>query len=246
MDNATATAGPVPYKRKLRNYLLDARFQLKFASYIVAVTLVVAGLLFVFLWKTTASLFGQVDQAVEARSKTAETSRELGMCALNNEVMKNMDNPEFDKEMAKKSAAIDQAYEVEKQNVIAAKLELEKEQRLTLYALVGGLLAFIAAVGLGTIVTTHRIVGPLFRIKRMAAEVASGKVQPPTYGLRPGDELHDVFAAFEAMVTRLRERSNAEAKQLEEALVLAGSDPAKLKALLERMKADVDARLAMK
>src|SRR4051812_604871 len=81
--------------RRLRNYLLDARFQLKFAGYIVVLTLIVAGMLGAFLGYTTNTLFAQAQVAVDARSKAAETSRELGTCTLNNDLAKNMDNPEF-------------------------------------------------------------------------------------------------------------------------------------------------------
>jgi serine O-acetyltransferase len=55
-------------------------------------------------------------------------------------------------------------------------------------------------------------VGPLFRIKRMGREVASGVVRPPEYGLRPGDELKDVFDVFATMVKALRERTEADLK----------------------------------
>lgn len=233
------------YKRYLRNYLLDARFQLKFASYIVGITLVVGALLFAFLWRTTNSLFRQVDGAVQARSKAAETSRELGMCTLNNEVMKNIDDPAFTEVMTTKSAAIDQAYDAERQSVVAAKAALEKDQRFTLFALVGAFGAFIVFITLGAIVTTHRIVGPIFRIKRMATEVAQGKLRPPSYGLRPGDELKDVFEAFEAMVRKLRETSETEAKALTATLEkLKAGSPDVARRELETMLQELEARLA--
>ena len=59
--------------RKLRNLLLDARFQLKFAAYFVGVTLVIAALLGVFLVRTTDSLFAQIAASV-ARKAAAATS----------------------------------------------------------------------------------------------------------------------------------------------------------------------------
>ena len=77
----------------------------------------------------------------------------------------------------------------------------------TLWVMLGMLFLFIVGVAFVAIVITHRIVGPLFRIKRMAREVASGVVRPPAYGLRPGDELQDVFAVFSEMVTALRART---------------------------------------
>src|SRR4051812_36544507 len=88
-----------PYKRHARNFLLDARFQLKFASYIVGITLVLSALLGVFLYRTTNSLFAQAESAVESRSQAADTSRELGLAVLNNDLAKNINDPEFAKQL---------------------------------------------------------------------------------------------------------------------------------------------------
>lgn len=223
--------------RRLRNFLLDARFQLKFAAYFVAMTLVVAGLLGVFLARTTGSLFAQMNSAVESRQKAADTSKELGTCTLNSDLAKNMDDPEFIGRLAEKSKAIDEAYEAEKQAVVQQKVELERQQRTTLYALIGFLGGFIVLVAIGAIVITHRIVGPLFRIKRMAREVAGGVIRPPSYGLRPGDELQDVFEVMAAMVKELRERTESDLRTVDAA---AAGDPA----AIAKLKAELEARLA--
>jgi len=93
---------------------------------------------------------------------------------------------------------------------------------VTLIALIGGLVAFVFFVGLASIVATHKIVGPLFRMKRMAQEVGAGKLHVPTYGLRPGDELQDMFQAFSNMVKALRAREEEDLKSVEKALEIAG------------------------
>jgi hypothetical protein len=80
-------------------------------------------------------------------------------------------------------------------------------------------------------------VGPLFRIKRMAREVAGGVIRPPTYGLRPGDELHDVFEVMAAMIKELRERTEQDLRGIEAA---SKGDPA----ALENLKAQLEERLA--
>ena len=230
------------YKRQARNFLLDARFQLKFASYIVGITLVLAAVLGVILYRTTNHLFAQAQSAVDARSQAAESSRELGIATLNNDLARNLDNPEFAKQLQDRSDAIDKAFEVEKALVIETKANLVKQQETTLIGLIVLLVGFILVVGLGTIVTTHRIVGPLFRVKRMANEVAGGKIRPPTYGLRPGDELKDVFDSFSNMVTKLRERHMEELSKVEVALATskAGGSPNEA---LEALRAHMQARL---
>jgi nitrogen fixation/metabolism regulation signal transduction histidine kinase len=98
----------------------------------------------------------------------------------------------------------------------------------------GVLVAFIALIALTAIVITHRIVGPLFRIKRMAREVTAGAVRPPMYGLRPSDELQDVFAVFSEMVTQLRARTEADL-----AAVKAGDTES-----IKKLQASLEERLA--
>ena len=221
----------------MRNYLLDGRFQLKFAAYFVALTLVVAAVLGVFLVLTTASLFHEMNGAVDARSKAAETSKELGTCTLNNELAQNLDNPAFTAQLAERSRAIDEAFEAEKRGVMKLRAELVDRQQVTVAILVAMLTAFVVLVALGAIVITHRIVGPLFRIKRMARDVASGALRPPTYGLRPGDELQDVFEVFSEMITGLRERSENDLRAVEAAL---GGDAEALR----RLKEEIERRLS--
>jgi HAMP domain len=241
-ESIGTTASQATPKRHVRNFLLDARFQLKFAGYVVALTLVMAGLLGVYLYRTTDSLFSQTQVAVDARSKAAETSRELGRCTLNNDLLKN--DPEIEKQLEARSTAIDKTFDDDMNAVIAAKAELVRQQKVTAAALAGGLLVFIVFLGLGTIVVTHRVVGPLFRVKRMASEVTAGKLRPPSYGLRPGDELQDVFEAFSVMVTQLRERAVADAGQLDAAAAALGSgDVAAAKQALETVRTALKGRL---
>ncbi len=237
MSQPSAEQGRAPYTRRLKNYLLDAPLQLKFAGYFMALTLGVAVVLGGFLVRTTDSLYEQVNSAVQSRSKAAEASRELGTCSLNNELAKSIDDPEFAKTLEARSKAIDASYEGEVAAVQQQRTELVAEQKRTLWVLSSLLAAFILMVGFAAIVMTHRIVGPLFRIKRMAREVADGKVRPPAYGLRPGDELRDVFEVFVAMIRDLRTRTQADLAQVDAAL---GGDPAALAAL----KKELETRLA--
>lgn len=234
---STQAAAPAqPYQRKLKNFLLDARFQLKFAVYFIVPTLVISGVLGFFIFSTTGNLFRQMSQAVEARSKSAETSKELGTCTLNNELTKGMDDPALMSKLEVRSKEIDAAYEAEKQAIVQQQRDLVAQQQTTIAVMVGLLLLFVLVIGFVAIVITHRIVGPLFRIKRMGREVASGVVRPPEYGLRPGDELKDVFDVFATMVKALRDRTEADLKAVEAAV--AGDKDA-----LERHRADLVARL---
>lgn len=244
-QNSAPPVATAPPKRRIRNFLLDTRFQLKFASYIVALTLVVAALLGGFLWRTTDTLFKETEVAVEARSRAAETSKELSNATLANEIMQHMEDPAFEEQLREKSAAIDRVYEAERNAIIEARRQLVRRQQITLVALVGGLFAFIVFIGLASIVTTHKIVGPLFRVKRMAQEVADGKLRPPTYGLRPGDELKDLFEAFAAMVKALRQREEDDLHRVSAALQVAERTGAneELVRELQTLRAQIKAKL---
>jgi hypothetical protein len=84
------------HKRKLRNYLLDPSLQITFAVYSVAVAVLVAGLVGTFLFRTTRTLFSEMDLAVQARSKAADTSKELGNAALSSELLQHFEDPAFE------------------------------------------------------------------------------------------------------------------------------------------------------
>lgn len=239
MSTQVATPAQTPYQRKLRNLLLDSRFQLKFAVYFVIPTLIISAFLGYFIASTTGSLFGQMQQAVEARSKSAETSKELGTCTLNNDLAKGLDDPGLMTKLEARSKEIDAAFEAEKVAIVQQQKALVAQQQTTLSVLVGLLALFVIAIGLMAIVITHRIVGPLFRIKRMGREVTQGVIRPPEYGLRPGDELKDVFDVFATMVKSLRDRTEADLKAVEAAI---GGD----QGALERHRADLVARLEKK
>ncbi len=237
MSQAPTPQQQAVYTRKVKNFLLDSRFQLKFAGYFVLLTMLVATWLGLFLVQTTDRLFKEVASAVEARSQAAATSKELGVCSLNNELAKSIDDPEFAKTLEARSKAIDEKFEADKAAVIAEKKGLEEQQGRTLWTLITFLVALILGVGLAAIVLTHRIVGPLFRIKRMAREVAQGSIQPPAYGLRPSDELQDVFELMSTMIKSLRARAESDLASVQAAV--KGDAAA-----LEKLKAELEARLA--
>ncbi|WP_164009939.1 signal protein [Pyxidicoccus trucidator] len=229
----TTTAPMAPVKRRWRNFLLDTGFQLKLTAYMVAVTLVLSALLGVFLVRAARSLMRETATAVEARSRAAEVSRELSGATLSNELLARMDDPSFEATFREKARSIDAAYEEERSAIVAQRAELERQQRLTWWVLGGLLTGFTVVVALGTIVVTHRLAGPLLRIRRMVKEVHGGKLRPPQYGLRDGDELRDLFEDTRMMVQRLRDQHEEDANALAKALRIAEGAGASPEALAE-------------
>jgi len=230
----TTTTAPVAHaKRRWRNFLLDRSIQLKLTAYMVAVTLVLSALLGVFLVRAARTLMRETATAVEARSRAAEVSRELSGATLSNELLVRMGDPTFEATFREKARSIDAAYEAERTAIVAQRAELERQQRLTWWVLGGLLTGFTVVVALGTIVVTHRLAGPLLRIRRMVNEVHDGKLRPPTYGLRDRDELRDLFEDTWKMVQRLRDQHEEDANALARALRAAEGSGASAEALAE-------------
>lgn len=234
MSAPTPTPAPVPspasappalgsqaHQRKLRNFLLEPRFQLKFTGYIVVMSLVLTVLLGAFLVSSARSLLQEAEAAVEARSRAVEASRSLSEATLNNELLANIDDPAFKAQLDAKSRAIDREYEAERDAVGQQRAELVRRQRLTWWVLAGCLLSFIIVAALASIVATHRIVGPLFRVRRIVSEVEGGHLNPPMHALRESDELQDLFDSITRMVRNLRRRTEDDADAIAHAIAKA-------------------------
>lgn len=200
-ESGTGVGAP---KRQLRNFLLDARIQLKFTAYMVAVSLGMAVLLGTFLFRNTQALLQETQEAVEARSAAAEASRELTRATLTGQLLELINDPAFAHQLEEEARRIDARYEQERLAVLTARSDLVRRQKVAWLVLGGTLLAFIALIALTTIVMTHRVVGPIYRIRRIVHAVADGDLQVSTLQLREGDELQDLFTDVTGMVSSLR------------------------------------------
>jgi HAMP domain-containing protein len=230
-------------KRKWRNFLLEPRFQLKFTVYLVAVSVVLAALLGAVLFRNTQALLNEASMAVEARSQAAEASRELSNATLSNELLNRMGDPIFVARLQATSREIDARFDAERAAVVAQRAELVRRQRLMWLVLGGSLVGLLVLIALVSIVLTHRVAGPLMRIRRMVNEVAAGQLRPPPYGLREKDELKDIFDATRAMIHVLRKQQEDDMLVITHALErakqqgLTGEWLEDLKALETRIRA---------
>jgi methyl-accepting chemotaxis protein len=121
----------------------------------------------------------------------------------------------------------------------------KERDRQILAGIIGGIAVLTIALGLTGIVVTHKMVGPAYKMRMLLAKVAAGHLRVDG-SLRRGDELQDVFAAFNEMVNNLRARQAAEIALLDEALGKASSagtpeDVLKIfQQIRERMQAELD------
>jgi hypothetical protein len=210
-----------PRQRRLRNYLLDAPLQLRFTSVLLLGTLLGAGLLGVFLARALNRL---ADQAERAVSKT---------------LLERFGDPQFTAQMERQSRAIDAAYVAEQAQVAEQRLEVQREQRRIgwLVLLSVGLFS-LGVLALG-IVLTHRIAGPVFRVRRLLADLKEGRREVPSHGLRDGDELRELFEAASTLVRTLRAEDEATLATVSEVLRAGGPGVERLRPLQERLAARV-------
>src|SRR5262249_57904348 len=101
------------------------------------------------------------------------------------------------------------AQELEQQAAV-----IEHQQRAMLYGIVAALALLVVGIGIAGIVFTHKVAGPIFKMKRLLKQVGEGKLVVREK-LRKGDELHHFFAAFEKMVHDLRAKQEAEIAKLD-------------------------------
>lgn len=247
----TTTAAPAQggrQNRSIRNYLLDARFQLKYTSYIVVGALLVAGVLGTFLWRTNQSLAAESDRVVQQSKKVAEESKKVSdmvkMTIKDDPIYSQ--NPELLAAVAGGSAQSDSEVDKQERAVEHQHAVLLHQQKVMAWSLVGGLSLLVLVMGIMGIFVTHKIAGPIYKMKLLLGQVGAGKLNFRG-GLRKGDELQDFFDAFQVMVDKLKARQTGEIERLDAALAAAKADGVsdasleKLRALREAMQRAADA-----
>ena len=73
-------AKPVKYKRSLKNYMLDPRFQLKWTGMIIGVAFVISAIMGIFLFRTTSEVTAQSQKVIaqgEGLIKESQKNSEL-------------------------------------------------------------------------------------------------------------------------------------------------------------------------
>ncbi len=161
---------PRTHRRKLRNYLLDRKVQLRITLVMVLLTSALTFALGVVWYTEVRNASGVIQvNALSALGADAATALEH---------------------------------------------ELASNDRNRLFVLAGfGLALAVLVVAFG-IVMTHKLAGPLFKMKRYLADIEAGRLYK-IWGLRKGDQLQEFFAAFERAHGALRGRVEADVQLLE-------------------------------
>jgi nitrogen fixation/metabolism regulation signal transduction histidine kinase len=232
-EAATVSMTPGRHQRRLRNYLLDSHFQLKYSGYLVVIAVALSASLGLILWRTSVAVIEQSHEAVEQGEQVVSLGREVVKesqkvsAVVQMNIVKDpvyADNPAL-AEAFKIDAAVqddrlrDQQTKLEEQ---AAALRQQSQnlagrQRAMFTTLVAALSLLVVLIGFAGIVVTHKVAGPIYKMKRQIKSVADGHLAVPGK-LRKGDELVDFFEVFREMVLSLRKRQEQEIALLDAAI----------------------------
>lgn len=232
--SATAPAPPVKYKRSFKNYLLDARFQLKWTARIIVVALGISALMGVFLFQTSKKVTEQTEVVIAEGQKAIEQNRVNSELLQMKLLAEAADSPELMtsyQAKAKKEAAELQKQRDELQEQAAATRAQQGRMGITI---AGALILLVVLIGVLGIYFTHKVVGPIHMMKILLRQVGDGKLN---FNRKPrkGDELQDFFEVFTAMVERLKERQAEEVRVLDAAIEEARASGAS-EAAVEKIK----------
>lgn len=187
-------------KRSYRNFLLDRRFQVKYAT-LIALT---GGLIF----GAMATLF--FDKVQENSDLAAiDTPAEVTGPAAPTTGFKIDRQPLTGSEPS--APASDATFDS------ALREELEAEDTPVLVTLMLFCLALIFCLFLIGILVTHRIVGPIYVVDQYVRRITAGLPVRPR-ALRRGDEFQSLFLRVNDMARRLRDDRQADVTALERSL----------------------------
>ena len=212
---------------------------------ILFVALGISSVMGVFLYRTSREVTEQSQKVIaqgDALINESQKNSDLVKMQIKDQYA---DSPELAKTFNASADELDKQLQ-QKHHALQAQAAQTRDQQTTmLLSLVAGLTLMVVLIGLLGIYFTHKVVGPIYKMKLLLKQVGDGKLN--FYGkLRKGDELQDFFIVFEAMVEKLKARQAAEVEELEAAMAEAKASGAsegaieKIAHVRDEMKAALD------
>ncbi|MBN9162689.1 MAG: HAMP domain-containing protein, partial [Myxococcales bacterium] len=215
-----ASAAAPKYKRSIKNYLLDAKFQLKWTGRIILVALAISALMGVFLYQTSREVTEQSQKVIAQGTALINESQKNSDLVKMQIKDQYADSPELAATFNKSADELDKQLQ-QKHTALEAQAATTKSQQQTMMlALIAGLTLLVVLIGLLGIYFTHKVVGPIYKMKMLLRQVGDGKLNFQGK-LRKGDELQDFFEVFAGMVEKLKARQAAEVEELAAAITEA-------------------------
>jgi nitrogen fixation/metabolism regulation signal transduction histidine kinase len=190
------------HARSKKSYLLDPRFQLKWTAYLVAVVVLVMAALGVVIARVAGRASDTAHLAVMQAEKAFEESRTNSILAKRS-VQLNSDDPTLAKVMDDSLAELDAQAAKNLADVRSRQEDIVRDRRNLQLLLAATGLALVMLLVLMGVVITHRIVGPVHKMKKLLRRVSTGRLAIEER-LRRGDELEDLFDTFLQMTYSLR------------------------------------------
>lgn len=201
-SRASIPPGGTSPRRRVRGYLVDPRFQLKYTGLLVGGVLAVVLALGVVIWRTAETAAGHARVATSQAEKAMLESQTSSRITRQNALAQAADSPDLLKMLEEEIAVVDREAEKNLAEVKQRGLDIEAQRQRMMQLLVGsaiGLAVLLSALG---IFITHRIVGPVFKLKRLLRQVGTSRLGVKER-LRKGDELEDLFDTFLQMTYSL-------------------------------------------
>jgi methyl-accepting chemotaxis protein len=220
------------HQRSLRNYLLDRHFQLRYAGFLAGTALCLSTVLGVLLWRTSSEVIVQGQKTVERGQLVLVESRRVSQVVAMNIAKEYKDDPELAKTFGEDAARDEQRLKDEQERLERDAAFLAGRQKELLGGLVVLLTGLVVALGFVGIVFTHKVAGPIFKMKRLLRQVGEGKLVVREK-LRKGDELQHFFEVFEEMVASLREHQEAEIAKVDRILDKLSAAPVSQRGMKE-------------
>lgn len=218
--SAQPAAAAPKYKRSIKNYLLDARFQLKWTARIIFVAVGISGVMGVFLYRTSRQVTEQSQKVIaqgDALISESQKNSDLVKMQIKDQYA---DAPELAATFSKSASELDRQLQEKHRQLEAQAAQTRDQQTTMMLSLVAGLTLLVVLIGLLGIYFTHKVVGPIYKMKLLLRQVGDGKLNFQGK-LRKGDELQDFFEVFAAMVEQLKARQAAEVAELDAAIAEA-------------------------
>jgi nitrogen fixation/metabolism regulation signal transduction histidine kinase len=203
--------------RRTKHYLLDPRFQLKWTGYLVVVVLAVMTALGFFIARLASRTWDTAQVAVTQAENAYNESKTNNILARSAVVLAQPDDAALAEVMNESLDEVDAQAEKNLADVRRLQQEIGRDRRSLQLLLGSAGLALLLVLTLMGIVITHRIVGPVHKLKRLLRRVSTGRLVVDER-LRSGDELEDLFETFLQMTYSLRAMQNARVATLDATL----------------------------
>lgn len=203
--------------RRSNKYLLDPRFQVKWTSYLVVVVLLVMAGLGVVIARIAGRASDTAGVAVTQAEKAYEESRSNSILAKKSVELAAPESAALKGLMDDGIAEIEAQSAKNVADVRKLRTDIDRD-RTNLQLLLGGAgLVLVALLCVMGVVITHRIVGPVHKMKRLLRRVSTGRLVIDER-LRKGDELEELFDTFLQMTYSLRAIQSARLGTLDDTL----------------------------